>query len=128
MDMSFADKINDLNLPKNSFVVVGSGILVALGIRESSDIDLIVSQEVYDLFDAAGWDHDNWSDQVVLKKDVFEIGRDWYGQNVEQLLKHVQYVDGVPYLSLDEVYEWKKRLRRNKDLVDLKLIDSYRNS
>jgi hypothetical protein len=126
--MDVAAKIKELNLPNDSFIVVGSGILGALGIRESSDIDLIVSQQVYDLLENAGWDHDNWSDQTVLKKGVFDIGRDWYGKKVNQLLEDAQYVESIPYLSLDDVYEWKKRLGRPKDLADLILIDSYRNS
>lgn len=124
--MNIADRLKELNLPDNSFVVVGSGILNALGIRDSGDIDLIVSEDIYNRFDAAGWDHDTWSDQTVLKKDVFDLGKTWYGKSVEDLIKRAQYIDGVPYLSLDDVYEWKKILGREKDINDLKLIEEFR--
>lgn len=46
--MNITKKVQDLNLPENSFIVVGSGILSVLGIRESHDIDLIVSVEIFE--------------------------------------------------------------------------------
>lgn len=123
--MNVTKEINSLNLPKDSFVVVGSGILEALGIRQSDDIDMIVAQETYDRFEAEGWDHDSWSDQTVLKHDVFDIGISWYGSTIEELLTRATVIDGIPYLSLSDVYDWKKQLGRGKDLADLKLIDVY---
>ena len=126
--MNIVQELRRLNLPRNEYVVVGSGVLNPLGIRDSNDIDLIVSQKIYDKLEEAGWQHDNWSDQIVLKKDVFDIGTNWYGLQLTQLLENAQYVDGIPYLSLDDVYEWKRRLGREKDFVDLELIDLYRIS
>lgn len=126
--MNIVQKLGKLNLPINGYVVVGSGVLNASGIRESNDIDIIVSKSIYDKFEAEGWQQANWSDQIVLKKDVFDIGTNWYGLQVDQLLKNAQYVDGIPYLSLDGVYQWKKKLGREKDLADLKLIDEHRSS
>ena len=125
--MNVAEKLKEINLPDGSFVIVGSGILGALGIRESRDIDLIVSEEVYAQLDADGWDHDIWGDQqTVLKKDVFDLGKYWGSETLADLLKNAQYVDGLPYLSLDNVYKWKKSLGRKKDIIDLKLIEAYR--
>lgn len=126
--MDIPAELKKLNLPKNSYIVVGSGILNTLGIRASKDIDLIVSQEVFDRFFNEGWEEDNWSDQFVIKKGVFDIGINWYGKNVTQLLEQAQIIDGIPYLSLDYVYDWKKSVGRKKDLNDLKLIDTYLSS
>ncbi len=124
--MDFKQRIAELNLPENSYVVVGSGILGALGIRESSDIDLVVTEEAYDKVEKLGWQHGKWGEKVVLQDGVFDVGKDWYGEHTEDLLKRAQIIDGVPYLSLNEVYEWKRRRGQDKDLRDLKLIDNYR--
>ena len=124
--MNFKQRIAELGLPKNSYVIVGSGILSALGIRDSSDIDLVVTQEAFQYIKQLGWEQDTWGEKVVFKKDVFDIGNDWYGKSAEELLRHAQVVDDVPYLSLDDVYEWKKKKGREKDVRDLKLIDAYR--
>lgn len=124
--MNISQEVGKLNLMTNSYVVVGSGILGALGIRESNDIDLIVSQNVFDDFEAQGWAHDSWPDQPTLTNGLFELGVHWYGKRVDELLENAQYIDSIPYLSLEDVYEWKKRLGRDKDLRDLGLIENYR--
>lgn len=126
--MNFAQKINELNLQAGTYVVVGSGILNALGIRESEDVDLVVTEDAYQMLNEKGWEHGEWRDQPVLRRDVFDIGRHWYGKGVKELLKTAQVVDGIPYLSLDDVYEWKKGLGREKDIRDIALIDEYRKS
>jgi hypothetical protein len=124
--MNFKQKITELNLPEHSYIVVGSGILGALGIRESNDIDLVVDKEVYNNIEKLNWDKGLWGDHPVLQRDVFDIGHDWYGETAQDLLKRAQIIDGIPYLSLDEVYEWKKMKGREKDLHDVVLIDQYR--
>jgi len=124
--MNISEKIQELNLPYGSFFVVGSGILNALGIRESGDIDMIVSDSVYQKFEADGWQQGSWPGQTVLQRDEFELGRWWDGKTVDELLKTAQVVDGIPYLNLDDVYTWKNAKGREKDLRDLKLIDEYR--
>lgn len=126
--MDFKHEIEKLQLPEDSFVVVGSGILGVLGIRESNDIDLVVDKVVYDSFENRGWDKGSWSDQVVFRRGVFDIGYDWYGQSAKDLLFKAEVIDGVPYLSLDEVYEWKKLKGREKDLRDIELINRYRGA
>ena len=101
--MNIKEKIASLNLPSGSFIVVGSGILGALKIRESNDIDLVVNREVYSTFKDLGWDKGLWGDHVVYQHDIFEIGYDWYGESAEDLLHRAQVIDDIPYLSLDEV-------------------------
>ncbi len=127
MLMNIAQKIKELGLANGSYVVVGSGILNALEIRESSDIDIVVSDEVYKkLEETDGWGKASWSDQVVLKHGVFDVGKSWYGKTVDELIPDITYVENIPYLSLDAVYEWKKSLGRDKDLNDLMLIEAYK--
>lgn len=45
--MNAIGKLNDLGLTPADAVVIGSGILGALGIRESNDIDLIVTEAAF---------------------------------------------------------------------------------
>lgn len=125
--MNIAQEIRKLNLKKGSYIVVGSGILGALGIRESNDIDLIVSKKTFDYFKSQGFNDDRWPDQPTLSNGLFELGMHWYGKELDELLSNAQYVEAIPYLSLDDVYDWKKKLGRDKDLRDLVLIDSYRS-
>lgn len=45
--MNIIQKVKELNLPDGTFAVVGSGTMEALDIRNTNDIDLVVSPEVY---------------------------------------------------------------------------------
>jgi len=123
--MNIKQKILGLKLPENSFIVVGSGILNALGIRESNDIDMIVAQDVFDSLDRIGWEHDTWANQTVLKKDVFDLGVHWMNVKIEKLLQRATVVDGIPYLSLSDLLAWKIERARPKDILDVKLINDY---
>jgi len=125
--MNIKQKIQSLDLPENSFVVVGSGIMGALGIRESNDIDMIISQEVFDDLERKGWDHDNWPDQIVLKNDVFDLGVHWMNEKVEDLIKKATIIDDIPYLSLTDLLTWKIARSRPKDILDVQLINDYLN-
>lgn len=123
--MDIKAKIIDLSLPKNSFVVVGSGILAVLGLRQSDDIDLIVTKELFEKLKIEGWETSYWQDQVVLKKDVYDVGTTWLGQTLEELLPNAQTIDGIPFLSLTDLRQWKTMMGRPKDLKDIALIDAY---
>lgn len=126
--MNIEQKITDLDLPKGEFIVVGSGVLSALGIRQPGDIDLIVGREVYDQLERQdGWSYGKWGEQTVLQKDFFDIGTDWYGKSVYDLLERAEYIGTIPYMSLDDVYEWKKGRGQEKDLADLELIEAYQH-
>lgn len=125
--MNFSEEIATLGFPEGSYVVVGSGILNALGIRSSTDIDLIVTDEVfYSLADKPDWTQGRWGEKNVYQRGAFEVCNDWYGQNAVDLLKRARTIDDVPYLSLGDVYEWKKQNGREKDMQDVALIDEYR--
>ena len=121
-------EILNLNLPKDSFIVVGSGILDALGIRDSNDIDMIVSQEDFELLGRSGWEQGTWFDQVTFKKGMFDVGTHWMGKKLEGLIKNASTIDDVPYLSLDDLLVWKCKKSRPIDLLDVDLILAYKNN
>jgi hypothetical protein len=123
--MNITQRVKELDLPKGSFVVVGSGILNALRIRDAGDIDLVVTDEVYKRFEREGWQQIEGADQILLKRDVYDVCKSWYGKAVDELINTAQSIDGIPYLSLEGVYAWKKSFGREKDLKDLVLIDEY---
>ena len=123
--MNITKKVYGLNLPENSFIIVGSGILSALGIRESKDIDMIVSLDVFKDLKEQGWAISNWPDQEIVTKDDFEVGTKWSELCVNELLINAVIIEGIPYLNLDDLKAWKLRKARPKDIEDITLIDTY---
>ena len=61
-DYSVLNELEKLALPEGSFMVMGSGILDALGIRKAHDVDLVVSGELYLKLIADGWNEKVSSD------------------------------------------------------------------
>lgn len=123
-------KVKSLNLPEGSYVVFGSCPLALAGIREASDVDMLVNDEVHDVLRHAGWQEvDKGNDDRPLTHDVFDVHTNWdfssYSPTLEQLLSTATIAEGVPFASLDEVRKWKVASGRAKDLQDIELIDSY---
>ncbi len=123
-------KVAGLNLPKNSYVVFGSCPLALAGIRESQDIDMLVSKELFYQLQKNGWKlaHKGPKDNPLTHGD-FEAHFRWnfssYTPTLEHLLLTADIVDGIAFASLDEVRKWKLASGRPKDLKDIELIDKH---
>lgn len=66
--------VKEQGFPAGEFIVVASGILNALGIRDSDDIDLVITQSLYDKLKAQGWTEINKGSYSVLEHGPFEAG------------------------------------------------------
>jgi hypothetical protein len=126
-------KVKKLNLPKDSYVVFGSGPMAALGLRESNDIDLLVSKEIYQKLKGLGWQQiEKGPNDNPLTYDVFEVHDNWdfsaYSPTLSDLLSNAFEIDGIKFASIKDVQRWKSHLSRPKDLKDIKLIEHYLNA
>ncbi len=100
------------------------------GIRESSDIDMLVSEEVFKKLEVSGWQiFDKGGDDKPLVSGDFEAHANWNFSSYKPALKHLlssaTVLDGIPFASLEEVRKWKVSSGRPKDIADIKLIDNY---
>ena len=131
--MNVIEEVRKLNLPAGEYLVLGSGILGALGIREVEDIDLLVSPRVFEMLRAKGWAYDEieieGKTREHLARGSVEVYRDfWYGGNHPDpatLIADPYMMDGIPFLSLQKLSEIKRILARPKDLRDIELIETY---
>lgn len=124
------NKILSLKLPENEYAAFGSVPLALLGIRDSSDIDLIVSENIYNNLLNSGWVQNKWENGgVYLEKDDFQVTRNWkfdqYNPDIDKLIEDSVLISGVPCVKLEEVRKWKIAFGREKDLRDVNLIDEY---
>ena len=124
------EKVKALNLPPTSYVVDGSCPMAIAGLRESNDIDLLVSKELFEQLKERGWrEHEKGPNDKPLVHDVFEAHSQWdfspYIFTLPQLQATATIVDGIPFASLQEVRNWKAATARPKDNKDIELIDAY---
>ena len=127
--------LQKLGLNPGNSVVIGSGILQALGIRKSKDIDLVVTQEAYNILKKSKkFDIKENHGRKILTNDLFEIGVEWYV--LEKLYKFKDFLNDsiiikdVRYITLDFLYRAKKGWLsqtdvRQKDIDDVKLMKQY---
>lgn len=122
--------------PDNA-VVIGSGILNALNLRESKDIDVVVTADKYEsLSKDSRFKKKESHGREVLTDDLFEIGTSWIvvGKiwKFDDLLNHSTVIDGVRYNAVEFLLDAKRRWisdreGRQKDTDDVKLMEDYLN-
>lgn len=134
MSQTFAERVKELGLPLDQIIIIGSGILDQLGIRQSADIDVAAGQAVLEeIARSGGWAEklDKNQRQYLVKHDgSVEIWDGWEidGRIVEydELLDYAVEYDGVKFVSLDFLRCWKNWRGREKDIQDVRLIDEWR--
>ncbi|MEI6973018.1 MAG: DUF1810 domain-containing protein, partial [bacterium] len=131
--MDIITEIEKLDLPAKEYVVLGSGILGALGIRDIADVDLLVSPSLFDELRERGWAHSTLDyEGIVRHKLTFGIAEAfadfWYGDqhpDPATLIAKAEMIKGFPFLPLAELLKIKRVLNRPKDQLDITLIGTY---
>lgn len=128
--MDIVTKVKELNLPHGQYVVFGSGPLAVHGIRETRDVDLLVTDEFYNRLKEQGWEEREWdSGGTYLSKDIYEVDNSWtygdYDPKPEEIIAIAEMHEGVSFAPLTEVLKWKQAFGRPKDLEDIELIQAY---
>jgi len=131
----FKNKLATLGLNSHNSVVIGSGILNALGVRKSNDIDVVVDKATYTrLKDGGHFQEEQHYGRSVLVDDSFEVNTHWgvlgKDQTLGDLARQSITLDDVRYITLDFLLAVKKSWLldddvRQKDIDDVKLIEEY---
>jgi len=126
------NQVKELELPPDQYTVVGSGSMAARGIREAADIDLVITQGLYDSLKDSGWaeEHKTGSKREwVLSSGPFDASTSWsvegYEPTAKELIETSDVIEGVNFVNLPNLLTWKKACRREKDLRDIELIEQY---
>lgn len=122
-----------LNLSSDEYVIFGSGVMFALGIRpldELDDIDILVNKNGWSkVKDLSKVIHDEtWHcDHIYLFDEKIEVYNGWgpgrYDPN--EIIKNAILIGDIPFASIEDVVRWKKELARNKDYKHVAMIISY---
>lgn len=131
--MNIFTGIRQLDLPAGEYVVLGSGVLAALGIRDVADIDLLVSPRLFNQLRQRGWeygtlDYDGHVRERLTLGEAEAFKDFWYSdQNPapEKLIADAAVIKGVPFLPLATLLDIKRALNRPKDHSDIALIEKY---
>lgn len=128
----FRNVLSQYNLNSNNCIVVGSGVLARHNLRKSSDIDVVVDVETFTQLEKSfNFDTGIFPDKApYLKTDVLDVFIKWNApgsskSNYETLRSQSSVEDGVRYVDIQIVEQWKRRNKRTKDIHDLVLIEDH---
>lgn len=121
-------KVRDLQLPIGKYALFGSAALGIRNLKQCRDIDIIVTENVWDEFKNRGWEmrimpHGS----QYLCKDEMEMWKDWFpGKwDITRLIREAEIIDGLPFVKLASVLESKRMSNREKDVADIQIIEKF---
>ena len=127
------EELKNLDLPPNQFLVVGSGPMSIREIRDSEDIDVIVTLDLWnELIRTYSVEPNSWGVERISIGDNIEIlnpDQSIFSNSsiipVDDVHSQADTFDGIKFLHLEHLKVFKKKLGREKDLRDIELIDRY---
>ncbi len=135
---NFKNELIKVGLNSDNAVVIGSGILDALNLRESGNIDVVVTEEKYkEMADNHRFKKKEKHGKKLLVDDLLEIqtswtvvGKDW---RFNDLLNCSTVIDGVRYNTVEFLLDAKRCWiasgeARQKDIDDVGLMEQYIDS
>jgi len=133
--MEIKGKLNELGLNPDNAIIIGSGILNALKVRESNDIDVVTTLEKYQsLALDSRFKKEIKRGREILVSDLLEIMTSWTVAGIiwtfDNLLEHSAVIDGVRYNTIQFLLNAKRSWLTNKDvrqkdIDDVKLMENY---
>lgn len=127
--MSVIERFLQLNLPPSECVVIGSGILDALDLRASRDIDIVASADLFDrLRTSAEWHTTVVHGELKLQKGDAEVWQSWGSAgvpNFDILSASGMTIGGVQFASPGFVITQKRERGQPKDTQDITLLERY---
>ncbi len=125
-------KMKELNLPTDQYLVLSGGSLAAHGIRQTSDIDIVADEDLFAQLKKTGqWKlTKRYQDETeFLEGEVVDIASrlEWsdYQTTFSVARSRADIIEGVPFMSLDDLIEFKQAMSREKDFADIASINEY---
>lgn len=123
--------LQKINLPADDFAVFGGGPMYAHGIKElGHDLDLIARGAAWEKALTLGESetpHLGGGEVVNLFDGKIEIFNHWMesGWDTDELIDTADVIDGIRWVSLENVLKWKKEMGREKDFEHIQMIEEY---
>lgn len=135
--LNIPSKLKEYSLSKDNSLVMCSGILNTLNLRESHDIDLVVDENTFERLKKSGdFEIKHYGNDEMLLNNVFEICKTWEIEEwnkvyrLDDFKKDSVIIDNVRYISLNFLLKYKQLLAsrhnpREKDINDIEIIKGY---
>lgn len=132
--MNIFQEINKLNFKLGHYVVAGSGPMAAHGIKDITDIDIVVTPELFEKCKQEDWEQIPWTypdhlGPIFLRRGFIELYTDVncgnFNPTFKELLQRADIIQGIPFASLEDVMKFKNEYNKPKHLEDIRKIENY---
>ncbi len=127
----FLEELKLLNLPIGEYVIVSSGPMAMRGIRECGDLDLLITEKLFnDLSKKYTADKAENFSKVVISENIEAL---YFGHNPndvypeERQIREAEMIEGFPFQNLETCLYFKEHSDREKDRADVVLIKEFMN-
>ncbi len=125
MPLKYLSELKKLNLLTERYAIFGSGPLAIRNLRKNKDIDLAVSKDLwFKLVKKYPQGVNDPKIKIQLSKNISAYDINCLVFKID-LKKDVEFIKGLPFITLQKTLEWKKLKNREKDQDDIKLIENY---
>jgi hypothetical protein len=125
--------VRELSLPPGQYAITGSGPMGVREIREIGDIDLVVSDDLwnelgssYPIIQEHGVTKIRISQDIeVLSEGSFSGPREAGQPSVAEQIAQADTIAGLPFVSLRHVLYFKRKMKREKDERDIAALERF---
>ena len=122
-------RVKELKLPEGKYALFGSAPMGIRGIKDCHDIDIIIAEDLWNTYRLnPDWKFgmtENGSEYLSCGDiKLWYTWTPWYS-DIENLIAEAEIIDGLPFVRLERVLEWKKKYSREKDLKDIEIIEKF---
>lgn len=120
------ESLRAFNLPMGEYLIIGSGPLGIRNLKTIGDIDIIVTPKLWDsLADQYGIS----GEKISFPGGIIEAFSEKSFNNLIQVpsttsrIQNAEIIEGLPFDTLENTLFFKRKMRREKDLNDIRLIE-----
>ncbi len=125
--MRFIDELKKLNLPLGKYAIFGSGPLAIRGLRENNDIDIIVTDKLWLDLTKKFSSYKVASNHLRIGHiSIFHNWLPWF-PDASHLIHEAEIIQGLPFVKLKYVKQWKEQSPSQKDKNDLALLKNTKS-
>ena len=121
--------LNNYNFDKSKYILLSGAALTLYGIKDkTNDIDIAISKDYFKCLlnnynSKLSYYNKDTNANIYEIDNIIEFSTNFYQENYNN--KDYNIIDGIMVQSLSSIIKLKQRLKREKDLKDLKLIYEY---
>lgn len=123
---SLLNNFKKLKLSDKGYAIYGSGPLGVRGIRDVKDLDIVVTDDLYQKLKEK-YPKDSKKERIKLGEiEIYPIWAWGTGfEGLKETIDRAELIDGLRFVLLEDLIRWKEKMGRVKDFEDIELIKKY---